>query len=141
MSVYVVDNSVVAKWFREEDYTPEAARLLKDEHDLHGPDLLAAEFTNMLWRWLRQGLITPLLAADAVFEFGRHPVTLHPPSEYMEQALKLAYNEGHPAYDCFYLALALRLDAQCVTADRRFYDALVPSFPETMLWVADIPGV
>jgi predicted nucleic acid-binding protein len=34
-----------------------------------------------------------------------------------EQAMQLALTLGHPAYDCFYLALAEVTDAPFVTAD------------------------
>ena len=34
-------------------------------------------------------------------------------------ALAIAREAGHPAYDCFYIALAERSDAHLVTADRR----------------------
>ena len=36
------------------------------------------------------------------------------------RALEIATALRHPAYDCFYLALAETRDAELVTADRRF---------------------
>ena len=38
-----------------------------------------------------------------------------------------------------YAAVALSLGCRCVTADRPFYAALAAPYPETMLWVEDIP--
>jgi predicted nucleic acid-binding protein len=38
----------------------------------------------------------------------------------MPRALELAFELGHPVYDCAYLALAETLDQQLVTADERF---------------------
>jgi predicted nucleic acid-binding protein len=40
------------------------------------------------------------------------------------RALAIAAELRHPAYDCFYLALAEAKDARLVTADRRFADRL-----------------
>jgi predicted nucleic acid-binding protein len=37
-------------------------------------------------------------------------------------AVRLAIDLGHPAYDCFYLALAVQEQYPLITADRRFYD-------------------
>lgn len=42
----------------------------------------------------------------------------------MAEALDLALELKHPAYDCFYLALAIRQGTVCVTADTRFADAV-----------------
>jgi predicted nucleic acid-binding protein len=36
------------------------------------------------------------------------------------RALAIADELRHPAYDCFYLALAQARDARLITADRRF---------------------
>ena len=40
------------------------------------------------------------------------------------RALAIAEELRHPAYDCFYLALAEAKDARLVTADRRFAQRL-----------------
>jgi predicted nucleic acid-binding protein len=39
----------------------------------------------------------------------------------MSDAVDFAVKPGHPVYDCFYLALAQRLDVPLVTADRVFW--------------------
>ena len=39
-------------------------------------------------------------------------------------AARLAIDLDHPAYDCFYLALALQEQYPVVTADRRFFDVV-----------------
>jgi predicted nucleic acid-binding protein len=36
-----------------------------------------------------------------------------------DQALDLALRRGHPVYDCFYVALAMRKAVPLLTADRR----------------------
>lgn len=40
----------------------------------------------------------------------------------LRDALALARRLRHSAYDCFYLALAVRLEAPLVTADRRLVE-------------------
>ena len=44
---------------------------------------------------------------------------LVPLQELQDQALDLALRRDHPAYDCFYVALAERKAAPLLTADRR----------------------
>ena len=39
-------------------------------------------------------------------------------------AARIAIELGHPAYDCMYLALALRIGTEVVTADNRFISAV-----------------
>ena len=36
--------------------------------------------------------------------------------------MRLAVDLGHPAYDCYYLALAMQGQYPVVTADARFHD-------------------
>jgi predicted nucleic acid-binding protein len=43
------------------------------------------------------------------------------------EALSLAIALNHPAYDCFYLALAIAEDDVLITADRRFHAACAAS--------------
>jgi predicted nucleic acid-binding protein len=38
--IAVVDASAAAKWYFEEEYSEDAARLLSDQHSLLAPDLL-----------------------------------------------------------------------------------------------------
>jgi predicted nucleic acid-binding protein len=53
------------------------------------------------------------------------PVTVpHPMRDLAASAARLAIDLGHPAYDCFYLALAIQEQYPVVTADRRFHDAV-----------------
>ncbi len=48
MSIYVVDASVAAKWFLEEDYTTEAFRLLALGNTLHAPDFMLLDIDHVL---------------------------------------------------------------------------------------------
>jgi predicted nucleic acid-binding protein len=45
----------------------------------------------------------------------------------MTAACRLAIDLNHPAYDCFYLAMAIAEDIPLVTADRRFLTACMAS--------------
>ena len=51
------------------------------------------------------------------------------------RATELACQLNHPAYDCFYLALAELLGTSVVTADRRFANKVAD--PARVVFVAD----
>ena len=59
------------------------------------------------------------LAAAAVREIVKAFEELVPVSALRDRALAIAVELRHPAYDCFYLALAERSASYLVTADER----------------------
>ena len=116
----VVDASVAVKWFIIEPGRPEARRLLDREQRLIAPELLVAEVVNVLWQRLISGAIARSQAAEAARELPQLLSELCPLVSLATRALAIADELRHPAYDCFYLALAEVRDARLVTADRRF---------------------
>ena len=138
MSVYVVDASVAAKWFFEEDHTETAASVLDSRHQLHVPDFFRLELDSVICKRIRRGEITDLEGQrirDALKVF---PLQYHSVDLFEDAAFELAVRTRRSLYDCLYLALALLLDARLITADRRFYEALQTSpFSEHLCWIAD----
>jgi predicted nucleic acid-binding protein len=116
----VVDASVAVKWFIIEPGRPEARRLLDREQPLIAPELIVAELVNVLWKRVTGGAIDRTQAANAARELPQLLSELCPLAGFAERALAIADALRHPAYDCFYLALAEARDARLVTADRRF---------------------
>lgn len=115
---WVVDASVVAKVLLREPDAPIAARVLSEE--IGAPDLLLPETTNVLWRACRRGLISRDQALAATTLLVQLEIELIPSVMLTTVALSLAMTLDHPAYDCFYLALALQEGAPFVTADESF---------------------
>ena len=114
----VIDASVALKWVSDEAES-EAALALRGE-DLIAPALWLAEAANALWRRSRLGDITAHEASSCLSELLNAPVASLAMEPYLDQALKLATQIGHPVCDCVYLALALHHDTHVVTADQRF---------------------
>lgn len=117
---WVIDASVAAKWL-----APEVESLLADElldDDLIAPDLLFAEVANILWKKQLRGEIDAMTLTLAARWLLQLPIQVHDSASLLVEAAALAVRLKHPAYDCFYLALAVRTDAALVTADRRFYE-------------------
>ena len=58
MSVFVVDVSVVMKWMLPEPLSTEAVRLQSPSHQLHAPSFFGIELANVLWKKVRQRLLS-----------------------------------------------------------------------------------
>src|SRR6266852_1575855 len=114
----VIDASVAVKWVLSEAGSDAADALL--DQDLMAPVLWLAEAANVLWRKARTGDISAEQASARLSELMNAPVASLPMEPYLERALKLATEIGHPVYDCIYLALALQHQTHVVTADHRF---------------------
>jgi predicted nucleic acid-binding protein len=120
---FVVDASVAFMWFREEAESPLADAVLV-AGPLVAPDLLLAEVGNACWKSVRRGEIEVADAAAIVRGLPAYLARLVGLGQLAERASAIAHEVGHPIYDCFYLALAERVDLPLVTADRRLVQRL-----------------
>ena len=114
----VADASVAVKLFVTETHSDAARRLFATESVI-APDLLVPEVANVAWRKVVQD---DLSLADALEIMRRLPGLFDELVSSLilaEDALRLATQLSHPAYDCFYLALAMSRDVRMVTADTR----------------------
>ena len=118
----VIDASVALKWVVSEADSDAADAIL--DQDLMAPVLWLAEAANVLWRKARTREITAEEANARLSELRKAPVASLSMEPYLERALELAVEIGHPVYDCIYLALALHHRTHVVTADRRFASAV-----------------
>jgi len=124
MTPYVVDASVVVKWFIPEILTDFAIELLQPDNTLLAPDLLVPEVSNTLWKKVRREELTLDDALQCLADLSRMPLQLNPSAEFIEDALRLSATEGMTAYDGLYLALASNLDCRMVTADARLRNSI-----------------
>ena len=140
MSLFVVDASVAIKWFLPENHSEAALRLLTQPHTLHAPDLIFSEFGNVLWKRVMRNEISKK-EADAILE-GLLTLNLQvqPSQALIPLALEIACGENRTVYDSLYLAAAIALQSPLITADARFFRALIKGpFSAHLLWVEDIP--
>jgi predicted nucleic acid-binding protein len=118
----VVDASVALKWFVREENTPVAVALLAAGERAIAPTLIVAELCNAAWRLWRRG---EMARAQVSVVAGRAPslfTALVSETDLAKRASEISLNLEHPAYDCFYLALAEKEAAALVTADRRLVE-------------------
>lgn len=121
----VVDASVAVKFVLRETGTEAARHLLAIPDPLIAPDWLLAEAASAMWKKVKR---SELLAVHAERNLELLPEffeRLHPSRSLVTDAFAWSLRLRHPVYDCVYLALALREDCRIVTADEKFYGALV----------------
>jgi predicted nucleic acid-binding protein len=136
---YVVDASVVVKWFLPEDHAEAARRLLAGGFELSSPDLVRAEFGNVMWKRWRRGDLSAEAVDAALGYLGRLPLKVETSEPLMATAWAVARLFDRSFYDGLYAALARRLGCQLVTADRRLHNALREgAYSDSVLWVEDV---
>lgn len=126
MSRLVIDASVAIKWVVNEDGTKDAIKVY-ERGKLSSPDLLIVECANVLWKKVRRKELSQDAAIVAANLLQRTDVEIVPTRHLMENAMRLALELDHAAYDCLYLALAEEHDWPFVTADDRLRRKLAQS--------------
>ena len=114
----VIDASVAVKWVISEDGGDDAIQL-RSAFTFVAPELLLPECANILWKKVQRKELEPNEAALAIALIERSGISFQSMQGLGETATRLAIELGHPAYDCVYLALALRQKLHFVTADKR----------------------
>lgn len=138
MTSLVVDTSVVAKWFLDEEHANLALELLDARIDLHAPDFLELELAHVLGKKVRRGELRADEARSIHRCFEDFPVRRHDFTFIQDAALELTLAYGRGIYDCLFVALAEVLDLRLVTADRRLVEGLGSTPMESrLLWIED----
>jgi len=117
--VIVIDASVVITALLPEAESPVARTLIATEVCV-APDLIISECINALWKNVK---LSRILVAEAEIALETLPnlgISLMAGRELADRAFELAVALDHPAYDCFYLALAESQSAPLFTQDGRF---------------------
>ncbi len=120
----VVDTNILAYLYLPGDRTADAGALLEREPDWAAPVLWRIEFRNILAGCMRRNLLT----FDQACSLQEEAESLLAGTEFevdSRDVLELVRDSECTAYDCEFIALALRLDTQLVTADKQ----LLRAFP------------
>ena len=142
MASLVVDSSIAIKWFVPEPYSTEARSILDDYQtgslSLLAPDLINAEFGNIVWKKRQFHGLDAIDAQAVIDEYRKVTFTLTSTSVLLEDAYRLATTHRRTVYDMLYLALSIRKNCKFVTADERMVNAIGSLFPN-MIWVGRWP--
>jgi predicted nucleic acid-binding protein len=124
VSVFVVDASLVIKWFVPEIHSEAARRWLGASHDYVAPDLLFSEAGNTVWKKVRRKELEETEGRRLVIDLAEVAVETVATRSLLRDALALALTAGVTVYDAMYLTLAVRLETEVITGDDRFADKL-----------------
>lgn len=117
MPAWIIDTSVVVKWFVREVDSEIANQLVFGAHDLSAPDLVLIEFANALRKCVRAGVMPEARAETSLAALPRFFAELLPVRALLPDALAIACALHHPIYDCIYLAASRRSATPLITAD------------------------
>ena len=120
MSVFVVDASLVVKWFVPEVHSEAARRWLDASHDYIAPDLVFPESGNAIWKKIRRRELSKDEGQQLVGDISVVGVEAVSMRALLPDAHALAVATGVTVYDAMYLTLAVRLETQVITGDDRF---------------------
>lgn len=121
----VVDTNVLAYLYLPTDHTSRAEALLQQDPEWVAPVLWRSEFRNILAGYMRPKTLTLDEAravqaeAEALLAGNEHDVD-------SQHVLELVRDSDCSAYDCEFVALAIRLGVKLVTMDAK----LLKAFPK-----------
>ena len=121
--MFVLDASVIIKWFNQEEFTDEALGFrdgfVKGEIKIVAPDLLLYEVSNAL-RYNKSFKPEDVQQAiDSLYNIGIDIVV--PVLNVIKSAVEISYKYDVTVYDSFYVALAKWINFKYITADWKFY--------------------
>lgn len=135
---YVVDASVVVKWYLDEPEAEAARAFRSRSFDLSAPHLLLMEVANVLWKRLRKNELDAVTGSLILSNLRQVPIRWSEDAGLYQEAFTLAAELGRTVYDSTYLTLAIREHCRLVTADRRFYNALASSsVGSSLAWIGE----
>jgi predicted nucleic acid-binding protein len=115
----VVDANVALRWLFDMDGTTQADALLRGNEPLIAPDLIFSEVTNAVWKMVTFASLSPAAATESILKLGDFFSEIVSSRDLKDAALAISLALRHPAYDCFYLALAEQRDCEVVSSDDR----------------------
>ena len=121
----VVDTNVLAYLYLPGEYTAAAEALLEQDSDWAAPILWRSEFRNILAGYLRHKAIT----FEQANSLQREAESLLEGAEFELESLavlELVRDSDCSAYNCEFIALAMKLDTKLITMDKK----LLRAFPK-----------
>ena len=114
----VVDSNILAYLYLPGDFTEQAEMLLGEDPDWVAPSLWRSEFRNILAGYMRRGTLTfeqayaTQLEAEALLSAKEYDVD-------SLAVLELVRKSDCSAYDCEFVALAMKLQTRLATMDKK----------------------
>jgi predicted nucleic acid-binding protein len=142
LTTLVLDASVAVKWsipVADEALIAESVQLLKrytdGEIDFVVPDIFWAEVGTVLWKGVRRGRWSRVIAEGTAADIGTRQFPTVSSLTLLPEALRIALAYDRSVYDSLYVALAVHSKTELVTADERLANALAAHLPVKWLGV------
>lgn len=136
MNLFVLDASVLAKCFLPSHLEPHFLQAIgliekfrKNHIQLIEPDFAWAEIGSVFLKSVRRGVFTEAAAKNALRELHKLDIDFAPSAALIETAFVLAHRHDRSVYDCLYLALAIAVEAEFITADEKLCNAIAGKAP------------
>ena len=129
----VVDTNVLAYLYLPGEYTAAAEELLEQDPDWAAPILWRSEFRNILAGYMRRKALT----FEQACSVQREAEGLLEGSEFeveSQSVLELVRDSDCSAYDCEFIALAMRLNTKLFTMDKK----LLRAFPQRAIALSTV---
>jgi predicted nucleic acid-binding protein len=122
----VIDASIAVKWFYPEIDSDKADAVLRSGEKLIAPELIRIEVAAAFTRFLRMGTLdeqkTQILLDQWQRHLARQVLSLEATTTDFKAATTYSMQLRHPLQDCLYLAVAKRLKAPLITADKKLIE-------------------
>ena len=132
----VIDTMVFAYGLlNETEYAADSFTTLARTNTIHVPDSVRAELTNVIWQWITHKSVAVKTGLEVLQDAGSLFSKVYPANHLWEDALIIAVDNRHPAYDTLFVALAQRLNLPLVTYDKTLLNlfSAVAIRPDTYL--------
>jgi len=108
-------------------------RVISNEFQLIEPDLIYAEFGNILWKMTRFEGLKQEEANRSIVSFLKININIVSNANLFADAYSIATHHNRSVYDCLYIALAQREKCTFVTADEKLFNAVGSQLPVTFI--------
>lgn len=129
----LVDANVAVKWFLPEPLSEVAGEILQVKDILVAPDLIRVEVAAAITKRYRRGELTAVEAKEIVTLWAdvlkKGAVQVYSGLDDLAEAGRLSVDLRHAIHDCLYLAMAVRLGARFITADKAFCEKAATVYP------------
>ena len=96
-------------------------------------DVAMVEVTNAIWKQFLRGVATAAEARLALADLHSIPFRIEPAMNHLSQALELSIQFRIAIYDALFVALAIGLNADGITADAPLHAAVSNDYPRIKL--------
>lgn len=134
----VVDASVVIKWHIDEVDSDAAQSIRRSVADYAVPNLLFLEIASSVCKNVRRGLMSSGRALEIIGSIVDGPFVVYSHQALARDAVRIGIARDISPYDASYVALAISIRADFVTADRKLFNKLQGSpFGRNVTLLAD----